>query len=102
VPEHPVRGGWRETVGCKAHGILRSETYSLSVAATKEPCNAADGRFPTARARRLARNGQMQGAWRETVGCKAHGILRSETYCLYVAATKEPCNAADGRFPTAS
>jgi len=36
------------------------------------------------------------------VRCKAHEILRSEAYVQYVAATKEPCNAADGRFPTAS
>ena len=36
------------------------------------------------------------------VRCKAHELLRSESYNQYVAATKDSCNAADGRFPTAS
>jgi len=41
--------------------------------------------------------------------CKAHEILRNEAYYEYAglaersqAMTKDECNAADGRFPTAS
>jgi len=34
--------------------------------------------------------------------CKARVILRSEAYLQYVAATKDSCNAAEDRFPTAS
>jgi len=35
--------------------------------------------------------------------CKAHEILRNEAYGVqYAAMTKDECNAADGRFPTAS
>jgi hypothetical protein len=35
--------------------------------------------------------------------CKTHEILRNEAYFYeYAAMTKDECNAADGRFPTAS
>jgi hypothetical protein len=34
--------------------------------------------------------------------CKAHEILRNEAYYEYAAMTKDECNAADGRFTTAS
>ena len=34
--------------------------------------------------------------------CKAHEIMRNEAYYEYAAMTKDECNTADGRFPTAS
>jgi len=34
--------------------------------------------------------------------CKAHEILRNEAGLLSAAVTKDECNAADGRFSTAS
>ena len=36
------------------------------------------------------------------VSCKAREFQRSEAYFLYAAATRNSCNAADGRLPTAS
>jgi hypothetical protein len=34
--------------------------------------------------------------------CKAHEILRNEAGLMSAAVTKDECNAADGRFSTAS
>jgi len=48
MSEYPVRGGWCEMARCQAHEFLRSEAYFQYVAATKDSCNTADGRFPTA------------------------------------------------------
>jgi len=36
------------------------------------------------------------------VGGKVYEIPRCERYARYVAATKDSCNEADGRFPKAS
>jgi len=36
------------------------------------------------------------------VRCKAREILRNEAGLLSAAVTKDECNAADGRFSTAS
>jgi len=38
---------------------------------------------------------------RQAGRCKAPEMLRSETYLLYVATTKNEGNAADGRFSVA-
>jgi len=86
-------------VRCKGHELPRRQVRFPSAAAMKGSRRAADGRFSRAPEERVGI--PLRGGWCEMVRCNGHDFLGCDAYVRYVAATKDSCNAAEDRFPTA-